>query len=124
MKTFITTFIISLLAITTQVSADSNVQMCKTFIKQAHTYSATMKNESDYDKTLTFYKGKIAANCGPIVSKPIYDIDYFAQVKAKNSAATIEGCKTAIAMATHLTLITSKGFHKPPWKPLLSIQPN
>jgi len=99
MKNLLTILIISILAITTNVNADTNLEMCKTFVKQGHKYSDTMKNDSASQKTLAFYKEKIVAHCGPLVAKPVYEVNYFTQVSAKNTTGTVESCKASIAMA-------------------------
>lgn len=99
MKNLLTTLIISILAITTNVNADTNLEMCKTFVKQAHNYNDTMKNDSASQKALSFYKEKIAAHCGTVVAKPVYEVNYFKQVNAKNMTGTVESCKASIAMA-------------------------
>lgn len=99
MKNLLAIIMISILAISTNVNADTNLEMCKTFVKQAHNYSDTMKNDSGSQKTLSFYREKVVAHCGTVMAKPIYEVNYFTQVSAKSTTGTIESCKASIAMA-------------------------
>jgi len=82
-----------------QAKEVTSIEVCKTYIQEAHSYQSTMKSDKESKATLAFYKDNVVSNCGNIASKMPYTKDFFAQALIKKDIATVNSCKTAIKMA-------------------------
>ena len=100
MKKIIIAALVSTLAlINVQANDKTNIEVCKTYINEAKSFQETMETNKIDEATFAFYKDQVVANCGNIVSKETYEKNFFAQALMKKDTATVNNCKTAIAMA-------------------------
>ena len=79
--------------------AQSDVEVCKTYINEAKTFQETMHKDNVSDATFAFYKDKVVAYCGNIASKMPYEKNFFANELMKKDTTTVSNCKLAINMA-------------------------
>lgn len=100
MKKIIIAALVSTLAlINVQANEETNIEVCKTYINEAKSFQETMETNKVDEATFAFYKDQVVANCGNIASKLPYEKNFFAQALMKKDTATVNNCKTAIAMA-------------------------
>jgi len=99
MKNILTITLFSILALTSAQAEKSNVEMCKTYIKEAKNFQATKETNIVSEGTMAFYKDKVAAHCGNIVAKAPFKKDFYAKAFMKKDTATLTSCKLAIKMA-------------------------
>lgn len=99
MKKIIIAALVSTLAFINVQAEETNIEICKTYINEAKSFQSTMETNKVDEATFAFYKDKVVAHCGSIVSKAPYKKDFFAQTLMKKDRATVNNCKTAIAMA-------------------------
>jgi len=99
MKKIITVAIASIMAMVNLQAETSNVEMCKTFIKEAKQYQDTMKNDKMSNATLAFYKAKVVSHCGAIVAKVQYEENFLSKLIGKDTLASVDSCKVSIAIA-------------------------
>lgn len=100
MKKIIIAALVSTLAlINVQANDKTNIEVCKTYINEAKSFQETMETNKIDEATFAFYKDQVVANCGNIASKLPYEKNFFAQALMKKDTATVNNCKTAIAMA-------------------------
>lgn len=100
----------STLALVSANAEATDVEMCKTFINEAKTYQATMKEDKVSQATLAFYKDSVVAHCGSIVAKMPYKKDFFAHALMKKDTATVNNCKLSIKMAQSYAKTADKSF--------------
>lgn len=110
MKKIITMAIITILATINVQAETTNVEMCKTFIKKAKDYQATINNDELSKATLAFYKDEVVGQCGNIASKMTYKKNFFATQLMKKDIATVNNCKLSIKMAKSYDETTDKSF--------------
>ncbi len=100
MKKIIITVLVSAIAlINVQATEPTNIDMCKTYIKEAKSYQETMKSDVLSEATLAFYKDNVVAHCGNIVAKVPYEANFFALQLMKKDITSVNNCKLAIEMA-------------------------
>ncbi len=99
MKKIIIAALVSTLALINVQAEEINTEICKAYINEAKSFQETMGTNKVDEATFAFYKDKVVAHCGNIVSKETYQKDFFAQALMKKDTATVNNCKTAIAMA-------------------------
>ena len=99
MKKVLITAFLAMITMTNVQAQESNIDMCKTYIKEAKSFQTTMDTNKVSQATLAFYKDKVVAHCGNIVAKVPFERNFFAKALMKNDTATINNCKLAINMA-------------------------
>ena len=99
MKKILLMALIATLALTNTQAQETNVEVCKTYIKEAKLFQATMETNKVSEGTLAFYKDQVVANCGNIASKMSYEKNFFAQALMKKENVSANNCKLAINMA-------------------------
>ncbi len=99
MKKLVIMAIASVLALSNVQASDTNVETCKTYIKEAKSFKETMKHTNIDEATLAFYKDNVVSYCGSIAAKMSYKKDFFAQQIMKKDVSTVSNCKLAINMA-------------------------
>jgi len=99
MKKTIMIIVTVLLALTNVEAKGTDVETCKTYIKEAKSFQATMETNKVSEATLAFYKDQVVAHCGNIASKMSYEKNFFAQALMKKENRTVSNCKLAIKMA-------------------------
>jgi hypothetical protein len=100
MKTILTLTVILLAGMQNLSAQTQMIEACKTFIVQGKAYQSTLKvSEAQADATLVFYKKNIVANCGNLVAKVQYKMDFFPELMVKDTEATLQRCKTSIKIA-------------------------
>lgn len=110
MKKILIIAIMSTLGLVSANAEATDVEMCKTFIKEAKTYQATMKEDEISKATLAFYKDSVVAQCGNIVAKMPYKKDFFAHALMKKDTVSVDNCKLSIKMAHSYAETTDKSF--------------
>jgi hypothetical protein len=95
---YLLTLSVILGALVQTLTADSQLEACKTFVKEGTAYHHTLK-AGEVDETLNFYKENIIANCGNVVAKAHYKVDFFPQLMVKSTTSTLTGCKASIKIA-------------------------
>ena len=107
--------IITLIAIVTLANVQAevlktktNVEICKTYIKEAQRFQTTMSSSKVSEATFSFYKDKVVSYCGNIASKMPFEKNYFANVLMKKNKTTVNNCKMAIKMAHEYDESTGK----------------
>ena len=100
MKKLIIAAIVSTLAlINVQANDKANIAECKIYINEAKSFQEMMGTNKVDQATFAFYKDKVVAHCGNIASQAPYEKNFFAKALIKKDRATVNNCKTAIAMA-------------------------
>ncbi len=100
MKKIIIAALVSALAlINVQANDKTNIAECKIYINEAKSFQETMETNKVDQATFAFYKDKVVAHCGNIASQAPYQKNFFAKALMKKDRATVNNCKTAIAMA-------------------------
>ena len=100
MKKLIIAAIVSTLAlINVQANDKTNIAECKIYINEAKSFQETMGTNKVDQATFAFYKDQVVANCGNLASQAPYEKNFFAKALIKKDNATVNNCKTAIAMA-------------------------
>jgi len=67
----VTSFAMSSLTMNGQMNTfeiNENKRLCKTFIKKAHKYEKTMRDDSLAETTLRVYKKRITSYCGTLIA--------------------------------------------------------
>ena len=99
MKKIIIAALVSTLAFINVQAQEINTDTCKTYISEAKSFQETMGTSKVDQATFAFYKDQVVANCGNIASQAPYEKNFFAKALMKKDNATVNNCKTAIAMA-------------------------
>ncbi len=99
MKKILTITLISILALINVQAQETNIEMCKAYIKEAKNFQATKEVTIVSEATMAFYKDQVTANCGNIVSKAPFKNDFYAKAFTKQQSSSMVNCKMAIQMA-------------------------